>query len=156
VPPVRPAAYAKSMAGYLALSGCLQCTEGRYFMGPAASHHGRSGQHPLGAIGSWTANKEASGHELVACLKVRSPILTKSRRFHVCSEQGTRCGHDMVYRIGSRMSGQPSCITAQHVTPASTTETAREMITHQARKPLQAICYATLCSLAAACGFEGS
>ena len=52
------------------------------------------------------------GKELkqAAYLNVRSPILTKSRRFHVCSEHGTRCGHDIVYRIGSRMSGQPSCI----------------------------------------------
>jgi hypothetical protein len=48
-----------------------------------------------------------------ARLNVRSPILTKSRRFHVCSEHGTRWGHDMVYRIGSRMSGHPSCITAE-------------------------------------------
>lgn len=53
------------------------------------------------------------GHDRGACLNVRSPILTKSRRFHVCSEHGTRWGHDMVYRIGNRMSGHPSCITAE-------------------------------------------
>lgn len=44
-----------------------------------------------------------------AHLKVRSPILTKSRRGHVCSLHCTRSGHDMVYRMGRRMSGQPSC-----------------------------------------------
>ena len=64
VPPARPAANARSMAGYFARSGLR---------------------------------------------KVRSPILTKSRRGQVDSLQGTRSGHDIVYRIGSRMSGQPSC-----------------------------------------------
>ncbi len=44
-----------------------------------------------------------------ARLKVRSPIFTKSRRGHVCSLHCTRAGQLMVYRMGSRMSGQPSC-----------------------------------------------
>ena len=42
-------------------------------------------------------------------LKVSSEHLRKSRRGQVCSLQGTRSGQDMVYRMGSRMSGQPSC-----------------------------------------------
>lgn len=44
-----------------------------------------------------------------ARLNVRSPIFTKSRRGHVCSLHCTRAGQLMVYRMGSRMSGQPSC-----------------------------------------------
>lgn len=67
-------------------------------------------------------------HRRAACLKVRSPILTKSRRFHVCSEHGTRCGHDIVYRMGSRMSGQPSCITNFNTLSAvRTSHTARTL-----------------------------
>ena len=42
-------------------------------------------------------------------LNVSSLLLRKSRRGQVSSLQGTRSGHDMVYRIGSRMSGQPIC-----------------------------------------------
>ena len=42
-------------------------------------------------------------------LKVRLLALAKSRRGQVASLQGTRSGHDIVYRMGSRMSGQPSC-----------------------------------------------
>ncbi len=41
--------------------------------------------------------------------KVSCAHLAKSRRGQVASLQGTRSGHDIVYRIGSRMSGQPSC-----------------------------------------------
>ncbi len=41
--------------------------------------------------------------------KVSCAHLAKSRRGQVASEQGTRSGHDIVYRIGRRMSGQPSC-----------------------------------------------
>lgn len=40
---------------------------------------------------------------------MRLLALVKSRRGHVTSEQGTRSGHDIVYRIGNLMSGQPSC-----------------------------------------------
>ena len=42
-------------------------------------------------------------------LKVSSEHLRKSRRGQVVSLQGTRSGHDIVYRMGSRMSGQPIC-----------------------------------------------
>ena len=42
-------------------------------------------------------------------LKVSSEHLRKSRRGQVCSLQGTRSGQDMVYRMGSRMSGHPNC-----------------------------------------------
>ena len=42
-------------------------------------------------------------------LKVKSPILTKSSGGHVDGAVATRSGHDMVYRMGSRMSGHPSC-----------------------------------------------
>lgn len=48
-------------------------------------------------------------------VKVSCEAFAKSRRGQVTSLQGTRSGHDMVYRIGSRMSGQPSC--AQRIVP---------------------------------------
>lgn len=48
-------------------------------------------------------------------LKVKLLALVKSRRGHVTSEHCTRSGHDMVYRIGSLMSGQPSCTAPQHL-----------------------------------------
>jgi hypothetical protein len=50
------------------------------------------------------------------CLNVRLLALLKSRRGHVTSLVLTRSGHDMVYMMGSRMSGQPSCRTQpQHM-----------------------------------------
>lgn len=51
-------------------------------------------------------------------VKVSCEALAKSRRGQVTSLQGTRSGHDIVYRIGSRMSGQPSC--ERHNDPMST------------------------------------
>jgi len=51
--------------------------------------------------------------------KVSCAHLAKSRRGQVASLQGTRSGHDIVYRIGSRMSGHPSCAT--HVTAVTPT-----------------------------------
>ena len=62
---------------------------------------------------------------------MRSPILTKSRRFHVCSEHGTRCGHDIVYRMGSRMSGQPSCTEDDVLSAVSMSHTTSKLILHR-------------------------
>ena len=42
-------------------------------------------------------------------LKVRLFALVKSRRGHVLSLTGTRSGKLIVYMIGRRISGQPSC-----------------------------------------------
>jgi hypothetical protein len=41
--------------------------------------------------------------------------LLKSRRGHVISLVATRSGQDIVYIMGSRMSGQPSCCGAQRM-----------------------------------------
>ena len=51
-------------------------------------------------------------------LKVRSPILTKSKRGQNWSEQGKRSGQDIVTRMGILMDGHPSCKSKVFVTPA--------------------------------------
>lgn len=52
---------------------------------------------------------------LSGALNVKLLALVKSNLGHVLSCTGTRSGHDMVYMIGRRISGQPSC-TDEHET----------------------------------------
>lgn len=58
----------------------------------------------------------------------------KSRRGHVASWTITRSGHDMVYMIGRRISGQPSCGRTQGMSSNSVrgvTKGIMEMMLHK-------------------------